>query len=74
MRSFFEINRPMTNEEAKAWLQKFLGDALVSTVSIGVKRTYAKVIARTEKGEQEVKISLPMVLDLSIEPGMESAA
>lgn len=66
MRSFFEINRPMTNEEAKAWLESYLGGSLVSLVSIGKCRTYARAIARTEKGDREMKISLPMVLDRGV--------
>lgn len=63
MNNFFELNRPITNEEAKEWLESYLGAALISTVSIWVNRTYARVVARTENGNQDVKISLPMVLD-----------
>lgn len=61
--NFFEINRKPTEAEAKEWVEKYVGNALRSIVSLNIGTNSALVIASTERGDMELKISLPYVLE-----------
>jgi hypothetical protein len=61
--NFFKINRPPTQQEAKEWLQNYLGGSLVRLLSMSKDGRTAKVIVSTAKGDREFSISLPLILD-----------
>jgi len=52
------IFKPLDNQDARRWMEDYLGDSLIKTIS-RTKFT-AKVLVRSEGGvEKEVIISLP---------------
>lgn len=56
---------PITEDEAKNFIKGYLKDSFVKGISINVAKGYGIVIAKTEDGEKEVKISIPRRLILS---------
>lgn len=50
---------PISNNDAMEWVRNYLGDSFVKGLALSTKLGYARVIAKTEDGEKEVKISIP---------------
>lgn len=56
---------PISVDDAKSYVMKHLGESFVKGISINVAKGYGIVIAKTDDGEKEVKISIPRRLILS---------
>ncbi len=53
---------PITVNEAKDYLVKYLGEAFIKGISINVAKGYGVCLVKTDEGEREMKISIPRML------------
>lgn len=53
---------PISVEEAKSYVMKYLGESFVKGVSMNLAKGYVVVVAKTEDGDKELKISIPRIV------------
>ena len=50
---------PISEDAAKSYVMNHLGESFVKGVSMNLAKGYVVVVAKTEDGDKELKISIP---------------